>query len=190
VGNLAEVRASRVILISTVDVYPVTEDVDESFDCASTAKHAYGRNRLQLESKLSSMFDDLYIVRLPGLFGPGLKKNVIYDLLHDNCLEAIRPNAAFQYYDLTDLWNDLNVIQKHQLSLVNLVTEPLQTSTILSTYFPHKKVGPADGPAVRYDIRSRHAEVFGGRNGYRFNSDEVLARLGRFIQRSGIGVSA
>jgi hypothetical protein len=185
--NLTEVRASRVVLISTVDVYPVTEDVDESFDCGSMANHAYGRNRLHLELQLSSIFSDLHIVRLPGLFGAGLKKNVIYDLMHDNCLEAINPNGVFQYYDLADLWNDLQIIQKHQLSLVNLVTEPIETATILRTYFPHKKVGSGNGPAVRYDIRSRHAEVFGGRNGYRFGSDEVLSRLGKFIQQSGTG---
>jgi hypothetical protein len=35
VQNLAEVRVSRVILISTVDVYPITAGVGESFDCRS-----------------------------------------------------------------------------------------------------------------------------------------------------------
>src|SRR6202011_1684359 len=104
-----------------------------------------------------------------------LKKNVIYDLLHDNCLEAIHPNGVFQYYDLTELWNDLQRIQRHQLSLVNLVTEPIQTETVRRTYFPHKEIGAGKGPESRYDIRSRHAGLFGGRNGYRFDSDEVLA---------------
>ena len=188
--NLAEVRAARVILISTVDVYPVTKNVDESFNCGSVANHAYGRNRLHLESQLNNIFTDLYIVRLPGLFGPGLKKNVIYDLMHDNCLEAINPYGVFQYYDLTELWKDLLIIQKYQLSLVNLVTEPIQTDTILRTCFPLKKVGPGNGAAIRYDIRSRHAELFGGRNGYRFDSDEVLSRLGKFIEEYGAGTSA
>ena len=38
--------------------------------------------------------------------------------------------------------------------------------------------------------RVGHAELFGGRNGYRFDSDEVLSRLSRFLQESRTGASS
>jgi hypothetical protein len=43
---------------------------------------AYGRNRRALEAFCADRFDDCLIVRLPALFGPGLRKNFIFDLLN------------------------------------------------------------------------------------------------------------
>src|SRR5664279_1841543 len=190
VQNLSEARASRAILISTVEVYPVIRDVDESYECASLPNNAYGTNRLHLEASFLKLFAEAYIVRLPAVFGPGLKKNVIYDLLHDNCLDAINPESTFQYYDVTRLWDDLEAIQKNQLAVVNLVTEPLGTKRIVDTYFPLKQVGPGKTAPAHYDLRSRYAEVLGGVPGYRFTSDQVLAGLGAYIQSTGRGVAA
>ncbi len=190
IRNAAEVRASRVFLISTVDVYPVIRDADESYDCERLPNHTYGTNRLRLEKAFREMFPELHIVRLPGLFGPGLKKNVIYDLLHDNCLDAIHPESTFQYYDVTSLWEDLGIIEKNQLDLVNLVTEPLGTKRMVDACFPQKQVGPGKGAAVHYDLRSRHAELFGGHDGYRFDVSCVLSRLGAYIQSAVQGAAA
>ncbi|MDP8990488.1 MAG: pyridine nucleotide transhydrogenase, partial [Acidobacteriota bacterium] len=180
--HLAHVRADQVILISTIDVYPVTRGVDESFDCHGRLNHAYGVNRLYVEEVLRERYPDIMIVRLPGVFGPGLKKNVIYDLLHDNCLDAISPNGIFQYYNVAKLWDDLENIQKYRLPLVNLVTEPLATSVILRTYFPGINVGAKARETEPYDVRSLHAEILGGRNGYRFGATQVLSQLGSFIE--------
>lgn len=190
VDHLSQVRASRVILISTVDVYPVTKGVDESFECGGHPNHAYGSNRLQLEKTLGALFPELYIARLPAVFGPGLKKNVIYDLLHNNCLGAIDPGSTFQYYDTTCLWRDLQVMQKSQAPIVNLATEPIVTRTIVETYFPGAQIGPGSASPAYYDVRSLYADAFGGRNGYRFDASEVLYRLGKFIHMTRGGASA
>ncbi|MEZ5916125.1 MAG: hypothetical protein R3C40_00870 [Parvularculaceae bacterium] len=74
IENMRSVSARRVILISTIDVLPQRAGVDEDFDCASVENHAYGNHRLRLEEAMTSMFDQVNIVRLPALFGPGLKK--------------------------------------------------------------------------------------------------------------------
>jgi hypothetical protein len=190
IENLADVRPAEAILISTVDVYPVTERVDESYDCRCQSNHAYGRNRLHLENAFAELFPQSQIVRLPGLFGPGLKKNVIYDLLHDNCLQAINSESVFQYYDVSRLWEDLQLVRRSGLSLVNFSSEPIVTRDILDAYFPEKKVGPGSGPPVRYDIRSLHAGLFGGTDGYCFDSHTVLDSLGKFIEMSRRGATA
>ena len=104
---LRTVRAGKFVLISTIDVYPNPVQVDERSDCESTTNHAYGTHRLKLEKELGELFSDLHVMRLPGLFGRGLKKNVIYDFLNSNCLDAINPESVIQYYYLDNFSKDM-----------------------------------------------------------------------------------
>ncbi|MDB6117847.1 MAG: NAD(P)-dependent oxidoreductase, partial [Verrucomicrobiaceae bacterium] len=114
---LATVQARRFILISTIDVYANPDRVTED-DAPSEDNHAYGRHRLKIEQFIAARFPVHHIIRLPGLFGDGLKKNVIYDLLHENCLEMIQPASAFQYYNLDHLTADLDKAVAHDLRVL------------------------------------------------------------------------
>jgi len=180
--TLAQTRAKRFVLISTIDVYPETRGHDEDYDCGSKPNHPYGAHRLAFERFVADHFDGALIVRLPGLFGEGLKKNVVYDLINDNCLEMINPRTTVQYYDLSDLWADIETALRHDLRLVNLFNEPIASQTILDRFFPGKPVGGKPAPEAHYDLRSKHAALFGGRNGYIRNAAETLAAMGRFIE--------
>ena len=180
-AHLSCVRAESAVLISTIDVYPVPRNVDEDSDCALIPNHAYGTNRLLLETRLREAFPNLHVIRLSGLFGKGLKKNVIFDLINDNCLDLINPNSLFQYYDLSCLWADLQIVLKHDIPLLNLVAEPLPTSAILNAYFPGKQVGLNASPKAEYDVQTGHGRIFGRDSRYRFDAQEVLERLGCFI---------
>jgi hypothetical protein len=179
---LEGVKARRVVLISTVDVVPQQIGADEGFDCNDIPNHAYGTNRLWLENELRARFATVITVRLPALFGPGLRKNIVYDLLHDNLVDQIDPAARFQFYDLTGLWNDIQRADSAGLSLMHLVTEPLLTADIVARFFPGARVGapPAKG-SPSYDLRTRHAAIFGGSDGYIQNRDEVMRRLSEFV---------
>jgi hypothetical protein len=179
---LTDVRAERMVLISTVDVVPQVAGADESFDCVSRPNHAYGTNRLWLETELRARYPGTVIVRLPGLFGPGLRKNIVYDLLHDNMVDKIDPAARFQFYDLAGLWDDIRRAEAAGLSLIHFATEPVLTADIVARFFPGAAVGtppPSGSPA--YDLRTRHDAVFGGSSGYIQDRTEVLRRLGDFV---------
>ncbi len=78
--NLKAMQPGKVVLISTVDVYREPCGKDEYSPMETEGLHAYGKNRLELEDLVRARFDTL-VVRLPALFGKGLKKNFIYDAL-------------------------------------------------------------------------------------------------------------
>jgi nucleoside-diphosphate-sugar epimerase len=181
-NNLQFVKAERFILISTVDVYPSPEGVDEDSDPHAQPNHTYGTNRLYVEDTVRRLFATAYVVRLPGLFGPGLKKNVIYDLMHDN-VDAIHPEGQFQYYDVRRLWRDLQVVTTNNLRLVNIATEPIVTSEMVRKYFPAKRLHSSTAPPPSYNVRSLYESYFGGSGGYLFTAEQILADLGDWIRQ-------
>ncbi len=79
--NIRKMRPERLVLISTVDVYPKPMGVYEDTVIDNANAPAYGKNRYTLEGWVREEYPDALIVRLPGLYGRGLKKNFIYDLL-------------------------------------------------------------------------------------------------------------
>jgi hypothetical protein len=189
-ADLRTVRARKALVLSTVDVYPINHGVDESFDCHSVPNHAYGANRLYFEEGMRDCFGDVTVVRIGGVFGPGLKKNVIYDLLHDNCLDAINPNSSFQYYNVAHLWRDLQRLSETEIKLANLVTEPIRTGDIVDSFFPGKPVGAKPAPEGHYDVHTLYSAQFGGPLNYLATAEQVLGELGQFVNGVRGGVRA
>lgn len=178
---LETIRTKHFILISTIDVYPTAQGKDEDFDCSSIKTHPYGTHRQQFEMFCTQYFDNCTVVRLPGLFGDGLKKNIIYDLLNDNCLEMINTQSSFQYYYLKHLWKDIQNIVKHNIKLVNFFTEPVQTQEIISSYFPSKIVGHEAVPEGHYALYTKHARYWNKNGKYIYSKHEVMQHLAEFI---------
>jgi hypothetical protein len=181
---LATMKIAELILISTIDVYPdPSAPLDENADIDPAGNHAYGRHRFELERWVRDRFANVRIVRLPALFGEGLKKNVVFDLLHDNQVGNINPASRFQWYPLARLNADIERIRAQDIRLINLFPEPLATSGIVNRFFPAAPTAAASEPAPAYDLRTGHSDLFGGPAGYMLGAAAVLDELAAFIAR-------
>ena len=178
---LEQVQASRVILMSTVDVFQSTLGVDEGTQINLDGLCPYGANRFELEEFVRGRFDAL-VVRLPGVFGPGLKKNIIYDFLNGNQVDRIHHASVFQFYDLNWLWSDIEVAQAAGLKLIHLATEPVSVGEVAREVFEFSFENEPPAPPARYDFRSWHAERFGGQGGYLRSKAEVLEAMRAFVR--------
>ncbi|MEA1650312.1 hypothetical protein UAJ10_14980 [Nitrospirillum sp. BR 11164] len=78
-SHIESARAEHFVLISTIAVLANPVGLDESTNHFETSK-AYGRNRRVLEEACAALFQRCHILRLPALFGPGLKKNFLFDI--------------------------------------------------------------------------------------------------------------
>ncbi|HEY5892033.1 MAG TPA: NAD(P)-dependent oxidoreductase [Chthoniobacterales bacterium] len=185
VGALRSARIGTLVLISTIDVYPSPNGVNETSPVDPSANHPYGRHRYELETFVRDAFSNHLIVRLPALFGAGIKKNVIFDLIEDHQTDKINPLAQFQYYCLDQLWNDLMKALALGLETLNLSTAPIKTAEIVKAFFPERKIGPPQEPAAFYDMQSVHASLWPttGKNGYLYTSDCVMEWLELFLQQ-------
>lgn len=178
---LDTVTARRMILISTVDVLKAPNGQDEQMPVDTDGLHAYGLHRLLLEHRVAARFPTTHILRLPALFGPGLRKNIIFDLMHDNMLEVINPLSRFQWYPTARLWSDIQTVVSAGLPLAHLASEPVRTSDILARHFAGKAVGSEPSAPAVYNFQTCHADVFGKSGRYMMSRDDVLASLGTYL---------
>ncbi len=123
ISTLRTIKSNCFVLISTID--------------AIDAVDVYGQHRKKFEEFIIAQFAPNYLIfRLPALFGRGLKKNVLYDLLHNNQLDKINPMSSFQWYDLQWLQEDIKLALSKNLRCVNRVSQPLSTNVIIKLLFP------------------------------------------------------
>jgi hypothetical protein len=182
INHLRTVKCKTFILISTVDVFKNPIGVDESTLVDESGLHPYGLHRRLLEKFVEQHFSQHLILRLPGLVGPGLRKNVIFDFLNDNNLNAIESRGIFQFYPMVNLWSDIQTALAAKLSLLHLTAEPLTVADVSFKGFgrPFTQV-LANAPA-RYDMQTRHAQIFGSSGRYQYNARETIQAIRAYAQ--------
>lgn len=182
IRNLGSINCRQFILISTVDVFMNSIGVDEDTVVDESGLHPYGRNRRLLERFVEDSFSDHLIVRLPGLVGPGLRKNVIYDFLNSNNLSVIDSRGVFQFYPMVNLWGDLKIALTAGLRLVHLTAEPVSVADASELGFYRAFHQELPGHVARYDMQTRHADLFGGRGLYQYSRRESIQAIRAYAQ--------
>lgn len=182
INALESVRAGAFVLISTIDIYQNDEICTET--TIPRPEHIYGSNRLRLERFVKTTFPVHHILRLPALFGEGLKKNALYDLIHDNQVEKISPRSAYQWYDLEWLPGHIELCRRHRLSEANLFTQPISMETIQRRLFPGSKLNE-NASWARYNHMTGLPELHGGNagtSGYCASADQVLHAMEHYVR--------
>ncbi len=238
--NISKINPEKLVLISTIDVFKVPENVDENSKVITDGLQAYGLNRYRLEEWVRERYPEALIIRLPGLFGKGLKKNFIFDFMNvipsmlkgdkylelssidsriqkyyvpmDNgfyrvnvpemdvemlkdifrglgftALNFTDSRSRYQFYDLTELWKDINIALEHGLKLLHPATEPISAGEVYKYIMGEEFVNILQGMPAVYDYRTIHASIFGGSEGYLYRKQEVLERIKRFIETNSKG---
>jgi hypothetical protein len=239
--NIRKIAPQRVVLISTVDVYDGSFPVTETD--AAKGNGAYGKNRRMLEAFVEDHYPDHLIVRLPGLFGRGIKKNFIYDYIHfipsllneskftelsaqkKELIEYYKLNekgfyackaegmeerallrklfeevgfsalnftdsrAVYQFYDLSDLYGDIERAAQKGISLLNIATEPVRSSEVYQYLTGHEFVNELPQTPADYDMRTIHYKELDGcaaadaNGGYLYRKEEILKRIKNFTDK-------
>lgn len=186
IGHLRSVRCKTFILISTVDVFKSAIGVDEDTPVDETGLHAYGLHRRFLEKFVESNFHNHLIVRLPGLVGPGLRKNVIFDFLNDNNLHAIESRGVFQFYPMVNLWYDIQVALSAGLRLVHLTAAPLSVAEVSLQGFGKPFDQKLAGAPATYDMQTCHSKFFGAEGAYQYSVRETIQAIRAYAQSEAV----
>lgn len=231
--NICKIAPKRVVLISSIAVLDNTDGTDEDYTVNVTKLKAYGANRYHLEKLVQQSISDCHIIRLPALFGKGLKKNFIYDIINfvpamlktnkyiefsakepligksytplENGFHKLKENSlelkeafsrvgfsalnftdsrsVFQFYNLANLWQDIEIMLRNNIPLLHLATEPLSASEVY-TYVTGKKFINETANPYNYNYCTKYANLFGRENGYLYDKEKVLKEIKEFVERS------
>jgi hypothetical protein len=182
IKTISTKQYSKVILISTIDVYNDSPlFVDETYS-PNVNKLSYGNNRYIFELMVREYIktDEFKIFRLPALFNNLIKKNVLYDLIHNNNVNQINQNSIFQWYNIDNLISDIHKFSSEypNETIFNLFTEPIHTSDIVEL-FPHHIDKVQSGLKIMYNYKTK----FGG---YIDTKNNVLKQIKELINESSI----
>ena len=235
--NIKKINPKKLVLISTIDVFKVPKDVDETSVIDTENLHAYGYNRYQLELWARDNYPDALIIRLPGLFGRNIKKNFIYDYINvipfmlkeakfkelsaedpdlgkyyrfqDNgfykvdvadsdrellknkfralgfsALNFTDSRSVYQFYNLGRLWQDIQTALEAGIQLWHPATEPVSAGELYKSLTCDDFVNELDGIPADYDYKTIYDRIFGGKNGYICNKEEVISDIRGIINEN------
>jgi hypothetical protein len=195
---LDTINVNKFILISTIDVYKnVNSQLDEDYKINFNENNNYSKNIFLFEEYIKNRYQDHYIIRLPKVFGHGLKKNIIYDLIHNNNVNNISLNSIFQWYYLDWLKNDIDIILKNNIRVCNFFTEPVNTYKIIKVFkniyeidyeFQIEYLG-YNNSNIKYDMYSKYSHFFGNDKKYIRKEIDILNSLSDYLKFEKINKS-
>ena len=160
INILKFVKCNLFILISTIDV---------------KKNEPYGKNRKLFEQFISTTFPKFLIIRLPAVFGKGLKKNIIFDLLNNNQVDKINIEDKFQWFDISLLHREIVKIKKKRKfnKILELYSPPVSNKKILK-FFPKIKIKRNNKKKINYNFKPTE--------GYFRNQKFIINRIKKFIE--------
>ena len=173
---LTTVRSKKAVLISTVDVYQPAVNVLENNRPSLNGISAYGRHRAWFEIFFQSNFPDSIVIRLPGLFAPDVRKNLIHDLLNKKTdqFKNINKHSRYQFFNLLEIREIVNFGLENNISLLNVASEPVVAQEIANLF--DVEFGTT-APEVTYDMRSNYANEFNGEKGYLYSKERIIEQI-------------
>ena len=122
--NIRQIAPKRLVLISSIAVLADSRGVYEDSPARDTeGLPAYGKNRLQLERWVREDFPDALIVRLPALYGAGIRKNFLFDL-HTITPAMLRPEKYSELAAKSPLVKSAYTLADNGFYKLNVTADP------------------------------------------------------------------
>ena len=90
--------------------------------------------------------------------------------------------SKYQFYNLENLWGDINKALEAKILLWHPATEPVSAGEIYKYLTGKEFVNELNGAPANYNYKTIHAECFGGRDGYIITKSQILEQIKKFIE--------
>lgn len=136
-------------------------------------------------SERSSMVRDAYTNLQNGFYkcmDTSEELKAEFKRLGFSALNFTDSRGVFQFYNLGNLWKDINIALDNDIRLLNIATEPVSVAEIYEALTEGEGFDNqvAANPPY-YNYRSVHAGLFGGKDGYFIGKQQILQEIIDFV---------
>jgi hypothetical protein len=90
--------------------------------------------------------------------------------------------GIFQFYNLKNLWEDIQIAQKEGIKKINLATEPIVVNEIYKAIYGRPFNNELNNPVPNYNFHTIHGKLFQNHGNYISSKPDVLKDIVNFIQ--------
>lgn len=98
-----------------------------------------------------------------------------------NAISFTDSRSIYQFYNLRRLWLDIQVALNNNVRLLNIVTEPVSAAEVYKYLAEKDFINESAKKPYHYDIKSIHADLYGGKGGYLLGKADELADLKKYV---------
>ena len=91
--------------------------------------------------------------------------------------------SRFQFYNLSRLWNDIQIALKNNLQLLHLATEPITVSELYQFLTGKSFENEISAVPADYDFRTDHGLLYGINSNYLCDKETVLREIKKFVNQ-------
>ena len=90
--------------------------------------------------------------------------------------------GVFQYYNLSNLWNDICIARSNGIRLLHLAVEPVSISEVYKYLEGVEWRNEIAGVPPHFDFRTIHSHLWGRGDGYIKGKKQVLQEIKEFVE--------
>ena len=90
--------------------------------------------------------------------------------------------GTFQYYNLKNLWNDIEIAVKNDIKKLNLAVEPVTIEELYSELTGETFVNELPKAVPYFNYKTKYAQFWNGEDGYILRKEAVLEDVKTYIK--------
>lgn len=133
----------------------------------------------------SSLIEKYYVLEDDGFYHcSGSNEKELYNFFRNNDFNATLftdSRSNYQFYNLKNLWGDIQIALDNNIRLLNITTEPVNVGELYHYLTGRNFENILNKTPFNYRVRSVYADIYHGENGYFYNKETVMHDLSMFI---------
>lgn len=104
-----------------------------------------------------------------------------FKVLGFSALNFTDSRGVYQYYNLANLWSDIQKALVNNISLLNLAVEPVTVAEVYEYLTGEQFVNELPKEVPYYNYKTKYDKLWNGKNGYMCSKEQVLAGIKKFV---------